>query len=223
MDGLSTPDILARISDGLGDWRKMAQPLAARYRAADPVAGAAFVAAVAQAAAAAGHDVPESRWGHSVIDVFLFSTDAAGYRRVTAEDLELAGVISGIARACGLTALPGEVTQVELGLDTADDAAAGAFWAALLTGNTGRLVADTLFDRSNRVPSVWFQPTEAHRTPRQRWHPDLWVAPEVADERIAAALAAGGTLVDDSGAPSYTVLADPEGNKVCVCTPLGRE
>ena len=46
--------------------------------------------------------------------------------------------------------------------------------------------------------------------------------PEVADARIAAAVAAGGTVVDDSEAPSFTVLADPDGNKVCVCTSLER-
>ena len=33
---------------------------------------------------------------------------------------------------------------------------------------------------------------------------------------------AGGTVVDDSEAPSFTVLADPDGNKVCVCTFLDR-
>ena len=36
-------------------------------------------------------------------------------------------------------------------------------------------------------------------------------------------MAAGGTVVDDSAAPSFTVLADPEGNKVCICTALDRE
>ena len=35
-------------------------------------------------------------------------------------------------------------------------------------------------------------------------------------------VAAGGTVVDDSEAPSFTVLADPDGNKVCVCTFLDR-
>ena len=65
---------------------------------------------------------------------------------------------------------------------------------------------------------MWFQDTEPHEAPRQRLHLDVWVAPEVADARIAAAVAAGGTVVDDSEAPSFTVLADPEGNMVCVCT-----
>ena len=38
------------------------------------------------------------------------------------------------------------------------------------------------------------------------------MAPEVADRRIAAAVAAGGTVVDDSNAPSLTVIADQDGN-----------
>ncbi|MES4904754.1 MULTISPECIES: VOC family protein [unclassified Streptomyces] len=223
MDTISNAEILAEITGGLDDWRKLAQPLAARYRAPDAVVGAAFVAAVARAAAAARYDVPEIRLGQGVIDVTLFSVDETGGRWVTAKDLELAGVITGLAREFGLTAVPGEVTQLELALDTADDSAAGPFWAALLTGNAAHTVSDSVFDPTNRVPSVWFQQTDRHPTPRQRWHMDLWLAPEVADERIAAAVAAGGTLVDDSQAPAFTVLADPEGNKVCVCTALERD
>jgi 4a-hydroxytetrahydrobiopterin dehydratase len=44
------------------------------------------------------------------------------------------------------------------------------------------------------------------------------VAPEVAEQRIAAAVAAGGIIADDSNAPGYTVVADQDGNKACVCT-----
>jgi 4a-hydroxytetrahydrobiopterin dehydratase len=66
------------------------------------------------------------------------------------------------------------------------------------------------------------QGTSPHEVPRQRWRLDVWVAPEVADTRIAAAVAAGGTVVDDSEAPSFTVLANPDGNEVCICTFLDR-
>ncbi|MFZ0216039.1 MAG: VOC family protein [Candidatus Dormiibacterota bacterium] len=45
---------------------------------------------------------------------------------------------------------------------------------------------------------------------------------DVAEERIAAAVAAGGRVVDEHNAPAYVVLADPEGNRACVCTCLGR-
>ncbi len=43
------------------------------------------------------------------------------------------------------------------------------------------------------------------------------MAPEVAVQRIAAALAASGTVVDDSDAPSLTVIADQDGNEGVVC------
>ncbi|MEJ7708266.1 MAG: hypothetical protein WKF82_13970 [Nocardioidaceae bacterium] len=39
----------------------------------------------------------------------------------------------------------------------------------------------------------------------------------MAQERIAAALAAGGTVVDGSDAPSLTVIADQDGNTGIVC------
>jgi 4a-hydroxytetrahydrobiopterin dehydratase len=35
-------------------------------------------------------------------------------------------------------------------------------------------------------------------------------------------VAVGGSVVDDSEAPSFTVLADPQGNRVCICTAMGR-
>lgn len=223
MDRVSNSEILGAIADVLPDWRKLAQPLAARYRTGDAVSGAAFVTAVAQASVSAGHDVPEIRLGRGVVDISLYGVDAAGARWVTRQDLELARVITGVAREHGLGAAPDEVTQVEIALDTADDTLAGPFWAALLTGDAGNTVHDSAFDPTNRVPSVWFQRTDPHETPRQRWHMDLWLAPESAGPRIRAAVAAGGTVVDDSGAPSYTVLADPEGNRVCVCTAVGRD
>jgi 4a-hydroxytetrahydrobiopterin dehydratase len=66
--------------------------------------------------------------------------------------------------------------------------------------------------------STGFHPRPGQR--RQRFHIDVWVPPEVAQQRIAAALTAGGIVVDDSQAPSYTVIADQDGKKACVCTTL---
>jgi len=45
---------------------------------------------------------------------------------------------------------------------------------------------------------------------------------DVAEERVRAALAAGGRLVSDANAPAWWVLADPEGNEACVTTWQGR-
>ena len=72
-------------------------------------------------------------------------------------------------------------------------------------GSTGRCPDIDL--RDDVLPSLWFQASGSDE-PRQRFHLDLWVAPEVVEAQIAAALAAGGVLVSDAEAPSYWVLAD---------------
>jgi 4a-hydroxytetrahydrobiopterin dehydratase len=95
-------------------------------------------------------------------------------------------------------------------------------WAALLTGSAeaqGRgTPSDEIRDATGRVPNLWFGDAgDEHEAPRQRLHIEVYVAPEVADQRIAAAVAAGGTVVDDSNAPGLTVIADQDGNKGVVC------
>ncbi len=205
---------------GLEDWHKLAQALHTRYRIPDFGTGAAFVSAVADAAEAAGHH-PDLQLRYGVVDVSLCTHEDG--RWVTEKDIRLARTISDTARRLGLEPLPGQVTQLELGLDTWDEDKVGPFWSALLTGSPDNKIYDSVFDPTDRVPTVWFQGTGPHDAPRQRWHLDLWLAPEEAQPRIAAALAAGGSVVDDSTSPSFVVLADPDGNKVCVCTCLDRD
>ena len=218
METLSTQDI---VDSDLADWRKLAQRLHARFRTEDAAVGAAFLSDAVCAAGEAGlGDHLDAALTPTHVDLRV-ATRREGVR-VTADDITLARLVSDVARQHEVSPVPGEVSQVELALDTADDARLGPFWAAVLTGDADGVVADTVFDPTGQLPSVWFQGTEPHDVPRQRWHLDLWVAPEVAEARIAAGVAAGGTVVDDSEAPSFTVLADPEGNKVCVCTHLGR-
>lgn len=215
MQTLTSQQVLdARIED----WRKLAQGLHARFHTGDFRTGLEFVNAIGAAAEAANHH-PDVKLTYPFVDLELVSHDVGG---LTGRDLELARRISEIARERGLAAEPHAVSQVELALDTAELAAASRFWAVLLTGRADSAKGDDVVDRNGRVPLLWFQHTEAHETPRQRFHLDLWVAHDVAQERIAAALDAGGRLVDDSAAPSFTVLADPEGNRVCVCTFLQR-
>jgi 4a-hydroxytetrahydrobiopterin dehydratase len=207
------------LNAGLADWRKLSQPLQARYLIADFAEAAAFVAAVAQVVEA-DSDHLDMRLAHGVIDLSL-CTHADGLW-VTQKDIDLARTISEIAHENALKADPTAVTQLEVALDSAHEDKVGPFWSVLFTGSPDNKVYDSIFDPTGRVPAMWFQGTDDHDTPRQRWHFDLWLAPEVAEERIAAAVATGGSVVDETGAPSFTVLADPDGNRVCVCTALGR-
>ena len=191
--------------------------------------GARFVVAVGEAGDGLGHH-PRVSMGKGYVDLELVSDDAI-YRDddgaehvvewVTQQDVDLARRITEIAADHGLDADPASVSDFELGLDTAQSAAIAAVWAALLTGSAasqGRgTPSDEIRDATGRVPNLWFGGAEEHESPPQRFHIEVCVAPEVAGQRIAAAVAAGGTVVDDSKAPSLTVIADQDGNKGIVC------
>ena len=116
---------------------------------------------------------------------------------------------------------PASVSEIELGLDTAHSATIAPVWAALLTGNAGSqgrgTPGDEIRDATGRVPNLWFGDADEHETLRQRFHVEVYVAPEVAGHRVAAAVAAGGIVVDDSDAPSLTVIADQDGNTGVIC------
>jgi 4a-hydroxytetrahydrobiopterin dehydratase len=212
---------------GLTDWRKLAQGLHARYVVPDFTTGARFVAAVGEAGDAVGHH-PRVAMGKGYVDLELVSDDAV-YRDdegtehvvewVTQQDVDLARRITEVAAGQGLAADPAAVSELELGVDTARSAGIAPVWAALLTGTAdsqGRgSPSDEVRDATGRVPNLWFgDPVEGEA---QRVHLEVYVAPEAVEQRIAAAVAAGGTVVDDSEAPSLTVVADQDGNRGVIC------
>ncbi|WP_447925304.1 4a-hydroxytetrahydrobiopterin dehydratase [Georgenia muralis] len=211
---------------GLTDWRKLAQGLHARYLVDDFGTAARFVAAVGEAGDALGHH-PSVSIGRGYVDLKLISDDArdvAGTEHVvewvTQQDLDLARRITEIATEHKVDADPASVSHIELGLDTARSATIAPVWAALLTGSAeaqGRgSPSDEIRDATGRVPNLWFGDDDAHETYHQRFHVEVYVAPEEAGRRIAAAVA-GGTVVDDSNAPSLTVIADQDDNTAVVC------
>jgi 4a-hydroxytetrahydrobiopterin dehydratase len=220
----------AEIADAkLTDWRKLAQGLHARYLVDDFGAGARFIAAVGEAGDALAHH-PSVSMGQGYVDLKLVSLDAI-YRDdegaehvvewVTQQDVDLARRITGIAADHQLSADPASVSVVELGLDTASSATIAPVWAALLTGDPESQghgsPSDEIRDATGRVPNLWFGDADEQDAPRQRFHLEVYVAAEVAEQRIAAAVAAGGTVVDDSEAPSLTVIADQDGNTGVLC------
>ncbi len=65
--------------------------------------------------------------------------------------------------------------------------------------------------------TVWMQEIDPAKALRHAMHIDVSVARERVAARLEAALAAGGRIVDASNAPAHCTLADPAGNRVCIC------
>jgi 4a-hydroxytetrahydrobiopterin dehydratase len=203
---------------GLDDWRSMHESLQARFRTGDFATGLRLVRAIGAVAEELGH-FPDLDLRPAHLNVRLISHDV---HAKTQRDVDLARRISALAAELGARADPVVLSRVEIGLDTWDADEIRPFWQAVLGLSRHPRFDDDLCDPAGDLPTLWFQHTERHEAPRQRFHLDVRVPPEVAAERIDAALAAGGTLVSDDEAPTFTVLADPQGNKVCVCTQIGR-
>ncbi len=206
-------------AEGLDDWRFFLQRLHARFQTGSFVNGLELVTRITEAAEEANHH-PDIVLTYPRVDVDLYSHDVDG---VTSRDIALARRISEIAAELGVPPAPREVSTLELALDVPDAAEVQPFWAAVLA-YTDHGDWPELMDPAGRNNTLWFQTSpDAAGEVQQRFHLDIVVPREVAEERVAAAVAAGGTLVTDEHAPAFWVLADAHGNKVCVCTADGRE
>ena len=204
----------AQLADeGLTDWVWLVRGIEARYDTGGFARGLELVNRIGAAAEEADHH-PDVTLTWPTVHVRLISHDVGA---VTDRDVAMARTISDLARELGLTATPEKLSRLEWALDTADKPAAVRFWAAVL-GYDGDSDPNEVTDPDGRQVTLWFQTSDAREDARQRFHVDVHVAPEQAQARIDAALAAGGTLVSESASPSFTVIADPEGNKACVCT-----
>lgn len=78
------------------------------------------------------------------------------------------------------------------------------------------LQEDNALDPLGQGSTVWMQELDPAKPLRHAMHIDVSVAREHAEARLAAAVAAGGVVVDDSHAPAAWILADRSGNKVCI-------
>ncbi|BDH58911.1 VOC family protein [Tsukamurella sp. PLM1] len=203
----------------LPDWAPLVRGLRTRFHTHDFATGLELVTAFAAEAEAANHH-PDLTLRYGTVDVLLDSHDAGG---TTERDVRLARRFSELAHERSIAASPNELSVIELGLDTADAAAIAPFWAAVL----GAQVEEDDHGSEIRVHGadalIWFQDTEPHATPKQRFHLDIWVHPREAAERISAAVEAGGRVISHEHAPSFWVLADAEGNNACICTTASRD
>jgi len=214
---------------GIG-WRYLLGTLAVSV-AVLSLAQASEVAAAA--VAASGQDAD----GHLRVDMrpdrVELSVQTRALGAVTGRDTRLAHRIADAVAGLGLAPAgatsagsPRPVQILEMAIDAVDIPAIRPFWKAVIgyvdePGSDG--AQDAIVDPAGQLPAIWFQQMDAPRPQRNRVHFDITVAHDEAEPRVRAALAAGGRLVDDSFARSFWVLADAEGNEVCVCTWADRD
>ena len=230
--GIDTPLSRTAASAAVADigWRYLLDALAVTV----PVRSLAQAAEVAAAAVRSGGADAD---GHLRIDLrpdrVELSVQTPALKAVTSRDTELAHRVADTVAGLGLHPAPATsagsprpVEQLELAIDALDIPAIRPFWKAALAyvdepGSDGP--GGGIIDPARQLPPMWFQQMDAPRPQRNRVHFDITVAHDEAEARVRAAVAAGGRLVNDSFAPSFWVLADAEGNAVCVCPWTGRD
>ena len=131
-----------------------------------------------------------------------------------ARHVEVARAISAVAREHGATADRGAVHEVQLAVAAQPEAIDLGFWRAVL--GYAPMHDDNAIDPLGQGSTVWMQDLDPNKSLRHAMHVDVSVARDHAEARMQAAVAAGGRVVDDSGAPGAWILADRSGNKVCI-------
>jgi 4a-hydroxytetrahydrobiopterin dehydratase len=204
----------------LPDWRFVLGGIEARFSASSFFGAAEFAAQVAAAADAANHHPDIDIRYPGLVHVTLSTHDAGG---LTQADVSMARTISSLASDAGLSSDPRPAIGLEVAIDAMDIDAVRPFWKAVL--GYDEVPADepggqvfVIVDPRRIGPQFWFQQMDAPRPQRNRIHIDVSVPHDVAEARVAAALAAGGHLVSDARARAFWVLADCEGNEACICT-----
>jgi 4a-hydroxytetrahydrobiopterin dehydratase len=137
-----------------------------------------------------------------------------GVMRLEEGHVELARAVSAVARDHGATADRAAVQEVQFAIAAQPDAVDVGFWRAVL--GYAELAEDNSIDPLGHGSTVWMQDLDPAKPLRHAMHIDVSVAREQAEKRLAAALAAGGRIVDESSAPAAWILSDRAGNRVCI-------
>ncbi len=208
-------------TEGVEDWRVLAEGACAYFRTGSFAAGVRLVQAIGELPGLDGHHPDIDLRGDGVTVRTI--TIADDYYGVTPRDVELARRISEVAREQGVPADPASVQTLLVIPGAAVTADVMPFWQAVL-GYERRADSpdEDLVDPRSRGTSFWFESMDEPRQGGGAIHMAVWVPHELAEARVAAALAAGGHVVRDTYAPAWWTLADAAGNEVDVATTTGR-
>ena len=192
-------------ADGVDDWVVLHGGATAAFRARSLREAASLAGAVAQVAGIEGSGA------------LLTIADGCLTVRLTRDlwwleprHVELARAVSAVARAHGAVADRAAVQEVQLAIAAPPDSVDLGFWRAVL--GYAPMSDDNGVDPLGHGSTIWVQELDAAKPLRHAMHVDVSVAREQVPARIAAALAAGGRIVDESN----VTLADRAGNRVCV-------
>ena len=195
-------------ADGIDDWAVLHGGPTAVFRVASLQEAARLAAAVAE--------VPglEPRTLLTVAADRLTVKLTREMWGTEARHVEVARAISGVAREHGAAADRSAVQEVQLAVAAQPEAIDIGFWRAVL--GYAPMHDDNGIDPLGQGSTVWMQDLDPAKPLRHAMHVDVSVARDHAEERMQAAVAAGGRVVDASGAPGAWILADRSGNKVCI-------
>ena len=210
-------------AEGVEDWRVIGEGACTYFRTGSFEAGARLVQAISELGGLDAHH-PDVDLRHDGVTVRLITATDDWYGP-SQRDVELAREISRVARELGLPADPSKVQTVMVFVEGLARPDVMPFWRAVL-GYERRPDSpeEDLVDPRDRGPAFWFEDIkEPGPHGAARIHVGVWVPPEQAEARVAAALAAGGRLVRDEFAPSWWTLADAEGHEADVATTQGRD
>jgi 4a-hydroxytetrahydrobiopterin dehydratase len=195
-------------ADGVDDWVVLHGGPTAVFRAGSLVEAAQLAVALAAVPGLEDRTVMSVARDHLTVRLTreMWGTEA--------RHIEVARAISAVARERGATADRNAVQEVQLAVAAKPDDIDLGFWRAVL--GYAPMHEDNAIDPLGHGSTVWMQDLNPEKPLRHAMHVDVSVAREVAEKRLADAIAAGGRIVDDSEAPGAWILADRAGNKVCI-------
>lgn len=133
---------------------------------------------------------------------------------IEAEHIEIARAISKTASSFGAVADPSQAQEIQVAISAKPDAIDLPFWRAVLGYEP--MLDDNAIDPLGNGSTVWMQELSEKKSLKHAMHIDVSVSKEHIQARLAAAVSAGGIIVDDSHAPASWILSDKSGNKVCI-------
>ena len=196
-------------TEGLDDWVVLHGGPTAVFKTATLADGANLALAIAE--------LPGIDAGHvhiSLVSTALTIRITRDVQIMELEHIAVATAISAVAKSHGAVAERHRVQEVQLAIAAKPDAIDLGFWRAILGYDA--MQPDNAIDPLGISSTVWMQDLDDAKPLKHAMHLDVSVAKEQAESRVSAAVSAGGVVVDDSHAPSWWILADRSGNKVCL-------